>query len=172
MDEVSRDLIVTFLEEEVVIDHFAVAESYWHEGEYDEALAAYERYLKEFPSGDRVRDALARKATIYYYRNQYEEALPLFFEAIDHYPLNERRAEIHLLIAKTYFHLKEYTRSRLSALGWLEHYEEDPRKEEIFLLLGQNVKELNDYPRLLYWWLKLVESPLMETERKEEIRSA
>jgi len=168
---VERPPLVELPEEEVVIDHFAIAESYWHEGEYDEALAAYERYLKEFPSGDRVRDALARKATIYYYRNQYEEALPLFFEAIDHYPLNERRAEIHLLIAKTYFHLKEYTRSRLSALGWLEHYEEDPRKEEIFLLLGQNVKELNDYPRLLYWWLKLVESPLMETERKEEIRS-
>jgi len=168
---VERPPLVELPEEEVVIDHFAIAESYWHEGEYDEALAAYERYLKEFPSGDRVRDALARKATIYYYRNQYEEALPLFFEAIDHYPLNERRAEIHLLIAKTYFHLKEYTRSRLSALGWLEHYEEDPRKEEIFLLLGQNVKELNDYPRLLFWWLKLVESPSMETERKEEIRS-
>ena len=160
-----------FPEEEVVIDYFAIAESYWHEGEYDEALAAYKRYLKEFPSGDRVRDALARKATIYYNRHQYEEALPLFFEAIDDYPLNERRAEIHLSIAKTYFHLKEYSRSRLSALGWLEHYREDPRKEEIFFLLGQNVKELNDYPRLLYWWLKIVESPLVETERKEEIRS-
>ena len=158
-------------EEKAVIDHFAIAESHWLQKEYDEALAAYERYLKEFPSGDKLRNALARKATIHYNRNQYEEALRLFFEAIDHYPLNETRAEIHLLIAKTYFHLKEYAKSRLSALGWLEQYKDNPRKEEVFLLLGQNLKELNDHPRLLYWWLKLLESPLIEAARKEEIRS-
>jgi len=168
---VEKPPVEELLEEEVVIDHFAIAESYWLQEEYDEALAAYERYLEEFPSGDKVREALARKATIYYNRDQYEEALPLFFEAVEHYPLNETRAEIHLLIAKAYFHLKQYHKSRLSALGWLEHYRDNPRKDEIFLLLGQTLKELDDHPRLLYWWLKLLESPLMEAEAKEAIRS-
>ncbi len=157
-------------EKKVVIDHFAIAEGYWDQKEYDKAFAAYERYLKAFPSGDRVRDALARKAAIYYDRNQYEEGLPLLLEVIDEYPLNEKRAEIHLLIARTYFHLKEYLESRLSALRWLELYKDYPGKEEIFFLLGQNLKELDDNPRLLYWWLKLLESPLMKAEKRKKIR--
>jgi branched-chain amino acid transport system substrate-binding protein len=157
-------------EKKVVIDHFAKAESYWLQKEYDKALTAYERYLKAFPSGDRVRDALAKKATIYYKRSQYEEALPLFLEALEEYPWNEKRAKIHLLIAKVYFHLKRYPESRLSALRWLELYKYYPGKEEIFFLLGQNLKELNDHPRALYWWLKLLESPLIKIEQKRKIR--
>jgi len=157
-------------EKKLVIDHFSEAESYWHQKEYDKALAAYDRYLKAFPSGDRARDVLARKATIYYNRNQYEKALPLFLEVIDKYPLEER-AEVHLLTAKTYFHLKRYPESRLSSLRWLELYKYYPRKEEVFLLLGQNLKELNEYPRALYWWLKLLESPLIKGEQKGKIRS-
>ena len=35
-------------EKKVVIDHFAMAEGYWDQKEYDKALAAYERYLKAF----------------------------------------------------------------------------------------------------------------------------
>lgn len=165
-----KELLKKPPEKKLVIDHFSEAEVYWHQKKYDKALAAYDRYLKAFPSGDMARDALARKATIYYNRNKYERALPLFLEVIDKYPLEER-AEIHLLTAKTYFHLKRYPESRLSALRWLELYKYYPRKEEIFLLLGQNLKELNEYPRSLYWWLKLLETPLIKGEQKGKIRS-
>jgi len=158
-------------EEKVVIDHFAIAEEHWRHKEYDKAMAAYDRYLAEYPTGDRVRDVLARKATIYYDRNQYEEALPLLLEVIDKYPVNEQRAEINLLLAKTYFHLEKYSESRLSALQWLELYEDYPGKEEIFFLLGQNAKELKDYPRVFYWWLNVLELPQITEEKKEEIRS-
>jgi len=149
-----KELLKKPPEKKLVIDHFSEAESYWHQKEYDKALAAYDRYLKIFPSGDMARDALARKATIYYNRNQYEKALPLFLEVIDKYPLEER-AKIHLLTAKTYFHLKRYPESRLSALRWLELYKYYPRKEEIFFLLGQNLKELNEYPRALFIIFKI-----------------
>jgi ABC-type branched-subunit amino acid transport system substrate-binding protein/TolA-binding protein len=159
------------LEEKAVTDHFAIAEEHWRHKEYDKALAAYDRYLAEYPTGDRVRDVLARKATLYYSRNQYEEALPLFLEVIDKYPVNEQRAEINLLLAKTYFHLEKYPESRLSALQWLELYEDYPGKEEIFFLLGQNARELKDYPRVFYWWFKVLESPQTTEEKKEEIRS-
>jgi branched-chain amino acid transport system substrate-binding protein len=158
------------LEEKKVIDQFAMAEGYWHQRDYDKALAAYDRYLEEFPTGDKVRDALARKAAIYYDRNQYEEALPLFLDVVNEYPVNEKRAEIHLRIARTYFHLKQYSESRLSALRWLELYKDYPGKEEVFLLLGQNLKELGYPPRVLYWWLKLLESPSVTREQKEDIR--
>ena len=157
-------------EKKVVIDHFSKAEGYWHQKRYDKALAAYDEYLKVYPSGARVRDALTRKATIYYNRNQYEDALPLFLDLFDEYPLEER-TEIHLLTAKTYFHLKRYPESRLSALRWLELYKYYPGKEEIFLLLGQNLKELNEYPKALFWWLKLLESASIKGEQKEKIRA-
>ena len=158
------------LEKKIVVDYFSEAENYWSEKKYDKALAAYDLYLKVDPKGERVRDALTRKANIYYNTNQYEEALPLFLDVIDKYPL-ERRSEIHILTAKTYFYLKKYPESRLSALSWLEIYKYYAGKEEIFFLLGQNLKELNNYPRALYWWLKLLESPLIEGEEKEKIRS-
>jgi hypothetical protein len=38
------------LEEKPVVDHFAVAEESWRQKDYDNALAAYDRYLSEFPS--------------------------------------------------------------------------------------------------------------------------
>lgn len=159
------------VEERVAIDHFAVAEEHWRQGEYDEALAAYDRYIAESPGGDKVSDALVRKATIYYYKNQYEEALPLFLQVIDDYPVGEKRAEINLLLAKTYFHLGRYSESRLSAIQWLKLYDDYPGKEEIFLLLGQNARELQDRPRVLYWWLKVLESPEITEDYKGQIRS-
>jgi len=155
----------------VVADHFAVAEEYWRQKDYDNALAAYDRYLYEYPSGARVSDALARKATIYYDKGQYDEALPLLLEVIDDYPVNEKRAEINLLLAKTYFHLGRYSESRLSALQWVELFEDYPGEEEVLFLLGQNAKELKDRPRALYWWLKVLESEETTEEKAENIRS-
>jgi len=156
-------------EKKIVIDYFAEAENYWSERKYEKALEAYDLYLTVEPKGDRVRDALTRKATIYYTTNQYEEALPLFLDVIEDYPL-ERRAEIHLLTAKTYFHLKRYPESRLSALRWLEIYTYYPGREEVFFLLGQTLKELHNNPRAFYWWLKVLESSSVKGEEKEKIR--
>jgi len=156
-------------EKKIVIDYFLEAERYWSEKNYDKALAAYDQYLMIEPKGDRVRDALTRKATIYYNTNRYEEALPLFLDVIEEYPV-ERRAEIHLLTAKTYFHLKKYPEARLSALRWLETYTYYPGREEVFFLLGQTLKELHNNPRAFYWWLKVLESSSIKGERKERIR--
>jgi len=156
-------------EKKIVIDYFLEAERYWSEKNYDKALAAYDQYLMIEPKGDRVRDALTRKATIYYNTNRYEEALPLFLDVIEEYPV-ERRAEIHLLTAKTYFHLKKYPEARLSALRWLEIYTYYPGREEVFFLLGQTLKELHNNPRAFYWWLKVLESSSIKGERKERIR--
>jgi len=157
-------------EKKIVIDYFSEAEKYWSEKKYDKALAAYDLYLTVNPKGDRVRDALARKAYIYYDMNQYEKALPLFLDVIEEYPL-ERRAEIHLLTAKTYFHLQKYPESRLSALSWLEIYTYYPGREEVFFLLGQTLKELHNNPRAFYWWLKVFESSSTKGVEKERIRS-
>jgi branched-chain amino acid transport system substrate-binding protein len=156
-------------EKKIVIDYFAEAEDYWSEKKYEKALAAYDLYLTVEPKGERVRDALTRKATIYYTTNQYEEALPLFLDVIEEYPL-ERRAEIHLLTAKTYFHLNKYAESRLSALRWLETYTYYPGREEVFFLLGQTLKELHNNPQAFYWWLKVLESSSVKGEEKENIR--
>ena len=153
----------------IVIDYFAEAENYWIEKKYEEALAAYDLYLMVEPKGERVRDALTRKATIYYTTNQYEKALPLFLDVVEDYPV-ERRAEIHLLTAKTYFHLKKYPESRLSALRWLEIYTYYPGREEVFFLLGQTLKELDNKPRAFYWCFKVLESSSVKAEEKESIR--
>ncbi len=153
----------------ITIDNFALGERYRHKKQYNKALAAYDKYLKECPTGNRVRDALTGKAKIYYIKKRYEEALPLFLEVIDKYTL-ERRAEIHLLTAKTYFHLKRFPESRLSALRWLDLYEYYPQKEEVFFLLGQCLKELNELPRALYWWLKAYESPSIKAGKKEKVK--
>jgi len=156
-------------EKKIVIDYFSEAENYWIEKNYEKALAAYDLYLTVEPKGERVRDALTRKATIYYTTKQYEEALPLFLDVIEDYPV-EKRAEIHLLTAKTYFHLQKYPESRLSALRWLEIYTYYPGREEVFFLLGQTLKELHNNPRAFYWWLKVLESSSVKGEEKEKIR--
>lgn len=157
-------------EKKIVIDYFSEAENFWSEKKYEEALAAYNLYLTAEPEGEKVRDALTRKATIYYIMSQYDKALPLLLDVIEEYPL-ERRAEIHLLIAKTYFHLKRYPETRLSALRWLEIYTYYPGREEVFSLLGQTLKELQNTPRAFYWWLKVLESSSEKGGEKEKIRA-
>jgi ABC-type branched-subunit amino acid transport system substrate-binding protein/TolA-binding protein len=154
--------------EKVEVYHFAMAEHYWNEKNYDKALMAYDRYLTKFPQGDRVKEAKTRKANIYYKKGIFDKALPLFLEVIDKYP-TERRAEIHFLLSKTYFHLKRYPESRLSALRWLELYKYYPGKEDLYYLLGQNLIELNENARAFYWWLKSIESPHISPEKRENI---
>ena len=156
-------------EKKIVVDYFSKAEQYWSEKKYEKALEAYDLYLTIHPEGDKVRDALERKATIYYNTKQYNKALPLFLDVIEKYPM-ERRAEIHLLTAKTYFFLKKYPESRLSALRWLEVYTYYPGKEEVLTLLGQTLKELDNNPRAFYWWLKVFESKSVGGVKKEKIR--
>jgi len=157
-------------EKKIVIDYFSEAERYWSEKKYEEALTAYDLYLTAEPKGEKVRDALMRKATIYYTMSQFDKALPLFLDVIEEYPL-ERRAEIHLLTAKTYFHLKKYPEARLSALRWLETYTYYSGREEVYFLLGQTLKELQNNPRAFYWWLKGLESSSVKGEENEKIRS-
>jgi len=158
-------------EREVVIDYFLIAENYFRQQEYDMAIEAYEQYLKEFPLGDKVKEAIARIGTIYYHKNQYKEAISLLQEALKGFPLNTTRAEVHLLIAKSYYHLGEYSESRQTALRWLELYKDYPNRERIFSLLGQTSMELNDYPMALYWWIKRLEAPFITDAEKEELRT-
>ena len=154
--------------EKLVVDHFAMAEHYLNEKNYDKALMAYDRYLIKFPQGDRAKEAKTGKANIYYKKGIFDKALPLFLEVIDQYP-TERRAEIHFLLAKTYFHLKRYPESRLSALRWLELYKYYPGKEDLYYLLGRNLIELNENARAFYWWLKSIDSSLISPEKREDI---
>lgn len=154
--------------EKLVVDHFAMAEHYLNEKNYDKALMAYDRYLIKLPQGDRAKEAKIGKANIYYKKGVFGKALPLFLDVIDQYP-TERRAEIHFLLAKTYFHLKRYPESRLSALRWLELYKYYPGKEDLYFLLGRNLIELNENARAFYWWLKSIDSSLISPEKKENI---
>lgn len=150
-------------------DHFAKAEQYWDNKEYDEALKAYNLYLERFPKGENAKIAKTRKAYILYEKGIFDRALPLLLDVIDKYP-TERRAEIHLLTAKTYYYLKRYPESRLSALKWLELYEYYPRKEEVFYLLGKNLIRLDEKTQAFSWWLKAIESPTITEEKRIEIK--
>ena len=135
-------------------DQFSLAERYWMEGDYNNALKAYDKYLEKGPEGEKAAFALHHMAEIYLKTGQNEKAVSLF-EKIQkehlYYP------ELPLVIyqtAREYYLMGDYRRSKGESLIWIEKYPRHSLKGDILLLLGDSCRALGDNLPALRWWLK------------------
>ena len=156
-------------EKPAVLDEFGRAEQDLKAGNYDEALAKYELYLKKHPRGDKSRQALYRMANIYELKHSYEEALALYKRVAEEYPAHKDFPIVKYDIANTYYRLGAYETSRDLALEWLKRYPMNPTKGEVLLLLGKSFKALGYNLKAFYWWLKASEASKDSPEVMSEV---
>jgi ABC-type branched-subunit amino acid transport system substrate-binding protein len=156
-------------EKPAVLDEFGLAEQDLKAGNYDEALAKYELYLKKHPRGDKSRQALYRVATIYYLKHAYEKALTLYKRVAEEYPAHKDFPIVKYDIANTYYRLGAYEKSRDLAAEWLKRYPMNPTKVEVLLLLGKSFKALGYNLKAFYWWLKASEASKDSPELMSEV---
>ncbi|MGD9074715.1 MAG: penicillin-binding protein activator, partial [Desulfobacteraceae bacterium] len=156
-------------EKPAVLDEFGLAEQDLKAGNYDEALAKYELYLKKHPRGDKSRQALYRVATIYYLKHAYEKALTLYKRVAEEYPAHKDFPIVKYDIANTYYRLGAYEKSRDLAAEWLKRYPMNPTKGGVLLLLGKSFKALGYNLKAFYWWLKASEASKDSPELMSEV---
>jgi len=88
----------------------------WDSGNYKVAAEEYERYLTEFPSGDKAPDAHFQLANIYYFKLQrYDQARAHYSSVVEHSPgypnvqlARERLAEVLGEMGRSYEAIAEY----------------------------------------------------------------
>lgn len=140
--------------EVATVDYFMEAEAAYEEGNYEDALQGYRRYLHAEPEGENVAASLLRIAGIDYSDTRYKEALAGFQRVTDEFPGHPESAFIRHSIAVSYFRLNEFQKSNREALEWLNTYPEHSLKGEIYFLIGRNFQALGHIPNCFQWWLK------------------
>lgn len=78
---------------------FKTAENQYQSGNYDKAIAAYTAYIRQFPNGLHILDALYQRAESYFVKKQYDYALPDYENLINrgtstYYPRALRKAAL------------------------------------------------------------------------------
>jgi len=88
----------------------------WDAGDYKMAAEEYERYLAEYPSGDKAPDAHFQLANIYYFKlKRYDQARSHYSSVVEHSPgypnaqlARERLAEVLGELGRSYEAIAEY----------------------------------------------------------------
>lgn len=86
---------------------YIAAEKIYSKHNYDEALNAFERYLKEFPNGAFTPESHYYSALIYNNKNSYDKALT-HFENVIAYPNNKYSEEAMAFASEIYHNNKHY----------------------------------------------------------------
>lgn len=148
---------------------FETAESLFEKHEYGRAIIQYKKYIKSFPKGYFVDDAIFRIGEIYRLKENY-------FMAIRHYQLlqesndkSEWYNEAEYKIALCYLHLEYYE----NALHYFESSYAKPndkkRQWEIIYFMGLSFEEMNDNLSAFKKYLQSMEvAPATELKQKSE----
>ena len=148
---------------------FVLAERYVRQGELNEALEAYQTYLRDEPTGASAGPALQRMAKIYLELKQYENALKALERVSDEHPDYPRMPEVRYQIADALFRLGKYKRSTDEAMKWLERYPNHTLEKEVLILLGDNFRALENNKAAFYWWLKAKHQSSNDPQRETRL---
>ena len=140
-------------------DFFALGESDFEAGRFDEAIQNYQLYLKRQPAGDNYVKALNRIADIHFHKHRYDEALAAYSSIVQEYPGYPEIPRIRYNIARIHSLAGEFEASNTACMEWLGLYPDNSLKGDIMFLLGSNYNSLGNSPAALFWWLKVAESP-------------
>jgi len=148
---------------------FDLAELDFGEGRLDEAIEKYERYLSEYPKGEKSRLCLLRLAEILYQKHRYETALALFRKAVEEYPDHPDLPKMETYIIDTLYRIGDYQQSSIEAAGWLDRYPMSPLRGDVFFFMGKNYRAMENLSKAFFWWLKAIEGPFDLSVDREDI---
>jgi branched-chain amino acid transport system substrate-binding protein len=134
-------------------DLFAEAEALWNRGETDQALARYNAYLLQGPSGERRAVALFRVAQIHLEQGRDDEALAQLMTLKAEYPDFPQMDQVRYHIADLLQRMKQYRSARDEAVAWLGDYPAHKLRKEILLIAANAELALQNRKGAFSWLL-------------------
>ena len=148
-------------EELAPLAQFGIAQTYFVEGKYDEAIESYQQVIDKYPDTKMAEDAHFNIGWAYEKLKKYDEAIIQLEGAIEKYPRNENTSNMQFYVGQIYY-AKEDTDGAINAYRkvadnptydydtrrqaqyWIGYiYEKADRTDEA---IGEYQKLLKDFP--------------------------
>lgn len=135
-------------------DSFTIAERYQQSGDFQQALAHYQIFLKRADKDERTPLALQRMAEIYLKLKSPEKALASLQKLSKTYPDYTWMPEVQYQISVILNQLEKYEASANEALQWLGRYEQHFLQKDVFVLLGDDFCAMGKTNEAFFWWFE------------------
>jgi branched-chain amino acid transport system substrate-binding protein len=87
---------------------FSIAEKWYQNKAYPEALNAFQKYLSAFPNGSRTAETLLRIGDVYTATGKPSQALPYYQRVVSHYPKSASAQQAELGILTSLYAIGDY----------------------------------------------------------------
>lgn len=117
---------------------FELANAFFNQKKYTEALESYEKFLKDSPKAKEVPEAIYRIGLCYYRQEYYTQAIETWVSLESQFPDHPQTEEAVFQVADTYFRAQKYDQAVETYRKILSKYPNNPKIPEATLRIGQS----------------------------------
>jgi ABC-type branched-subunit amino acid transport system substrate-binding protein len=133
------------------LDSLKEIETLASQGRTDEAIAAYQSFVKDYPKSDYLGAAYLAMGKLYITKKDYDQALKAFSHVIAASKQSSEKEEASLLTGKIYFTQKKYQDANDSLQGVFKNARDQKMKTEMANVLFQSNRQLGKYQQAVFW---------------------
>ena len=133
------------------LDRLKEIETLASQGRTDEAIAAYQQFVKDYPKSDSLGTAYLALGKLYITKKDYDQALKAFSHVIAASKQSSEKEEASLLMGKIYFTQKKYQDANDSLQGVFKNAHDQKMKTEMANVLFQSNRQLGKYQQAVFW---------------------
>lgn len=161
--ELAFDEFISFAEKHSGSPH--VAEAYYLaydciflQGDYSDALAKFQHFIKAFPLSPYTPFAQERLGEVYLKLGQYEKARQSFEQFIKVYPESEKAEDALFWLGEAHYHLEEYEKARYYYELCLRRYPKGRYQDYALFSLAYSFRTEEKYDEAISYFNLLIDS--------------
>jgi TolA-binding protein len=144
---------------------YLIALSYYHEGDYTQAVKRCDDFLLHFPKSGYAEEVSFYKGLALTKLKDYPKALTVFEELARGSKRFRERSRMQ--IARTYLSALDYSAAIESYLGFIEKYPRSPYRNEAVLDLANSYYETKDYAHAIRWYGEYLKKAYTSKEKAQ-----
>ncbi len=128
-------------------DEYKLASGLYNQKRYKLASESFEKYIKNYPTGENIADARYFNGLSYYRSDEYEKSHTAFQEVINKHPKYKNMADVLYRIAECSYFQEKYLISETEFKNFLARYPKDNLASYAYPYLGDiqlNQKKYNE----------------------------
>ncbi len=127
------------------------AEQLAEQGEIDQAISAYEEFLKARPRSRYQARVWLELGKLYYEKGEYEKSIRYLEAVLEKSRKKSLRREANYFLARSYFQKERYQDVIAVLSGLYERMKEPEQRKEISRLFFYSYLKLEQYPKAVLW---------------------
>ena len=119
---------------------FLLGNAQFGQGKFDEAIQTYQRYERDFPSGQFTEEATYRIAVSLVFAGKYQDAMTHIIEYLRRYPKGNFAADARYRLMVCKYAGQLYDQVIADAASWQKEYPNNEIQGEVLSLLGDSIE--------------------------------